>query len=196
MSISKAVLVSLMLGLFGQNSIAQTTDSEVVTVPFVDLNRYLGTWFEVASIPQSFQKNCVKNTTAEYAIEEETGYVQVLNSCEEEDGNVKVAEGRARIENVETQAELKVTFVKLFDWVFTFGGDYWVIGLQKDYQWAVVGHPTRNYAWILSRKPNLPKRSLKAAHDVLVKNGYDTCTLNVTVQDGGRQIQQPLCELF
>ncbi len=173
-----------------------STLSDVQTVPFVDLERYLGKWYEVASIPQSFQRDCIKNTTAEYSVEPETGYIVVLNSCDQEDGSRKDAEGRARIENEETQAELKVTFVKIFDWVFRFGGDYWVIGLQKDYQWAVVGHPTREYAWILARKPNLSKRSLKAAHDVLIKNGYDTCTLMVSIQDGGRQVSQPLCELF
>ncbi len=191
------------LFLFTAFSLVQvnaTTSTEIYedvqTVSYVNLNKYLGSWYEIAAIPQVFQKKCVKNTQANYEIEDSTGYVIVNNTCEEADGSVKVAEGRARIENEKSQAELKVTFVKLFDWVFTFGGNYWVIGLQRDYQWAVVGHPSREYGWILSRDPNMSKRSLRAAHNVLLKNGYDTCTLMVSIQDGGRQVNQPLCEIF
>lgn len=184
-------MFSTLIGLLVSTS---TFASDVQTVPFVDLNKYLGTWYEVAAIPQSFQKKCVKNTQANYSIEDETGYIVVENSCEQDDGSVDIAEGRARLENIESQAELKVTFVKIFNWIFKFGGDYWVIGLQKDYQWAVVGHPSREYAWILARKPNLSKRSLKAAHDILLRNGYDTCLVLVSIQDGGRSERTPLCE--
>jgi apolipoprotein D and lipocalin family protein len=183
------------IGLKNQSKSTEIFE-DVQTVPFVNLEKYLGRWYEVASIPQTFQKKCVKNTQANYEVDENSGYIVVNNTCTETDGYIKTAEGRARIENEESQAELKVTFVKLINWVFTFGGDYWVIGLQRDYQWAVVGHPSREYAWILSRDPNMSKRSLRAAHTILVKNGYDTCTLLVSIQDGGRQISQPLCELF
>ncbi|RYZ68864.1 MAG: hypothetical protein EOP05_15715, partial [Proteobacteria bacterium] len=102
--------------------------AEVQPVPSVDLDRYLGQWFQVAAIPQSFQKKCVGHVKAEYS-KAEDGLIKVLNSCAEADGSMSNAEGRAKVEDTQTNAELKVTFVKIIDWIFTFGGDYWVIDL-------------------------------------------------------------------
>ena len=169
--------------------------AEVRTVPFVDLNQYLGKWYEIASIPQSFQKECVSNVTAEYSLVEKNR-IQVLNSCETKSGNRKVAEGRAKVKNSQTNAELKVTFVKLGGWVFSFGGDYWVIGLGDKYDYAVVGHPSRKYAWILSRTPDLNPIQLNQVAKSLTDNGYDLCQLKTTVQTGGLDKKLDFCRLF
>jgi apolipoprotein D and lipocalin family protein len=173
-----------------------TADStNVKTVESVDLNKYQGQWFEIAAIPQSFQKKCVKNTNANYSIEKSTGYVKVLNICTEADGKLRQADGRARIEDTKSNAKLKVTFVKLFDWVFSFGGDYWILALEKNYQWVVVGNPTMEYGWILARKPSMTLADLKLADVNLKANGYDTCKLLTSIQDGGLQKRTPLCEV-
>ena len=173
-----------------------STESAVKTVAAVDLNKYQGQWFEIAAIPQSFQKKCVKNTNATYTIEKESGYVVVNNVCTQADGTAKGAEGRARIEDTKSNAKLKVTFVKLGGWIFTFGGDYWILGLEKNYQWVVVGDPTTNYGWILARKPNMTVADLRLANATLLSNGYDTCKLLMSVQDGGLQKRQPLCDFI
>jgi apolipoprotein D and lipocalin family protein len=175
--------------------VTSTTTSTVKTVDFVDINKYQGQWFEIAAIPQSFQKKCVKNTNANYSIEQSTGYVVVTNTCTEEDGSLRVADGRARIEDTTTNAKLKVTFVKLAGWIFAFGGDYWILDLEKNYQWVVVGNPDTQYGWILARKPTLSLAELKKAHATLKANGYDTCKLLTSVQDGGLQTRTPLCDL-
>lgn len=189
-------LMAFVLVSFSAQAEMKSQDSDVKTVPFVDLQKYTGTWFELAAIPQSFQKKCVKNTTAEYSLEKSTGFVVVKNSCTEKDGSRNVADGRARIDDNDSNAKLTVTFVKLIKWIFTFGGDYWIIGLDNDYRWVVIGHPTREYAWILSRTPKMSFQDWEKATAILKENNYDTCQLLTSIQDGGSfTIRQPLCEV-
>lgn len=168
--------------------------SAVTTVPFVDINKYQGQWYEVAAIPQSFQKKCAKNTSAIYTLDKASGYLKVKNSCIESNGKVRIAEGRGRIEDTKTNAKLKVTFVKLVGWIFAFGGNYWILDLEKNYQWVAVGDPTTKYAWILSRKPTLTLQDFQQAQLSFKKNGYDTCQILTSVQDGGLSKRTPLCE--
>lgn len=176
--------------LFG--SIAHATNPP--TAKDVDLNRYLGRWYEVASIPQWFQKDCASNTTAEYSPAED-GLIRVLNSCVTKDGQVKSAEGRARIEDAATRSKLKVTFVRIFDWVFAFGGDYWIFHHAPDYSFSLVGDPSLKTAWLLSRTPNLPAAVMLKAEAKFKELGYDTCEILTSVQSGGMQKRVPLCKL-
>lgn len=181
-------LVLLMSGLISATSYA---DQE--TVDQVDLTRYVGKWYEIASIPQTFTKQCVSNTTAKYT-SLPSGEIQVINSCDKSDGKRSVAEGRAKVVDTVTNAKLKVTFVKFFDWIFRFGGDYWIIGLEDNYRYAIVGHPTKDYAWILSRDPAMSKEDLLSAYGILKSNGYDTCKILTTVQNSGISETTRLCE--
>lgn len=184
------ILFSMMLSqILGQPTHAK----EVTTVPQVELEKYLGKWHEIASIPQFFQRKCVSNVTAEYSLDE-PNTIKVINSCDQEDGKRKVAEGRARIEDDKSNAKLKVTFVKLIRWIYAFGGDYWVIDLASDYRYAVVGHPSREYAWILSRTPNMSEEDLIVVSNNLLNQGYDLCKIFTSKQDGGLNIKAPLCE--
>ncbi len=185
-------LLSLVLLFFSVGLWAQTPP--VQTVDYVDLDRYLGTWYEVASIPQSFQKKCVKNSQAVYSRVTDTR-IKVVNSCRTKSGKTDVATGRAKVVDRDTNAKLRVTFVKLLYWVFAFGGNYWVIDLAPDYSYAVVGDPKREYAWILSRSRGISPESLATAVESLKANGYDTCKLLTTVQDGGFQQRKPVCEV-
>lgn len=167
--------------------------AEVTTVPAVDLTRYVGKWYEVASIPHSFQKQCVRGVTAEYKDLGE-GLIEVINSCETQNGSRSVSAGRAKVVDGTSNAKLRVTFVKLGGWIFWFGGDYWIIDLDKDYRYAVVGHPTRKYGWILSRTPELSRADLQIISQNLKKQGYDLCSLLMTVQERSVSSRIPLCE--
>lgn len=187
----KNFLFILVLGFFTKAQAAV----ELPTVAEVDLNQYLGKWYEIAAIPQSFQKKCFKNTMAEYSFAE-NNLVKVVNTCTESNGTVSVANGAAKIEDPVTKAKLKVTFVKFINWVFSFGGDYWIIDLDKGYNYAVVGHPDRSYAWILARTPSLDLMTLKGINDRLIKNKYDTCKILTSIQDSGNSERKPLCQLF
>lgn len=189
-------ILSLFLVLAG-NAFAMggPSQSQVQTVDSVDLNRYLGTWYEIASIPQSFQKACVGNTVAEYSLTK-ANTVKVLNSCDTKTGARKTAEARAKIVDKDSNAKLKVTFVKIFNWVYSFGGNYWILDLAEDYSYAVVGDPTTEYAWILSRTPQMSHDDLVAANQNLLKNGYDTCKVLTSIQDGGFSERKTLCEVL
>jgi len=150
----------------------------VKTVGHVELQRYLGTWYEIARFPQSFQEGCVAST-ATYTLRDD-GLIDVLNRCRREtlDGEERSAEGLARVVDEETNAKLEVTFF-LFFW-----GEYWIIDLAEDYGWAVVGHPSRDYLWILSRTPQMDAEVYAGILQRLDAQGYETEHLYVTPQVG------------
>ncbi|MCJ7553103.1 MAG: lipocalin family protein [Ignavibacteriaceae bacterium] len=141
------------------------------TVKYVDLNKYIGLWYEITKIPNSFQDHCVKGTTAKYVLGED-GEIEVINSCFDEDGEIDIAEGVARVVDKKSNAKLEVSFVSFFGWR-PFWGDYWVIGLDEDYQWAIVGTPNRKYGWILSRTSQLDKETMSEIFQILKEQGYN-----------------------
>jgi apolipoprotein D and lipocalin family protein len=145
-------------------------------VDSVDLDRYLGRWYEIASYPMYFQKGCTA-TTADYSLRED-GLIQVINSCRKGTlgGKLKQAKGKAKVVDTETNAKLKVSFFG------PFWGNYWIIDLDPDYQWAVVGGPKRKYLWILSRTPQMDKALYHEIVSRLPAKGYDPNRLNRTLQ--------------
>ncbi len=153
------------------------------TVPRVDLDRYLGTWYEIARLPNRFQDHCVGDVTAEYARRGD-GRIDVINRCREAGGRFDEARGVARVVDAASNAKLEVSFVSLFGWQL-FWGDYWVIGLGDDYEYAVVGHPDRSYGWVLARSPRLPAELREQVDDLLRRAGYDPGRLVATPQGDG-----------
>ena len=160
------ILITLFAAV---NLMAQ--NSEPGTVNHVDLKKYSGLWYEISKIPNRFQKQCVKNTTAAYSLNED-GTIKVVNSCTDDEGEMDTAEGVAKVVDPKTNAKLEVSFVSILG-INLFWGDYWIIGLPDDYSYAVIGTPNRKYGWILSRTPELPEEKLGEAYDILKKNGYN-----------------------
>jgi apolipoprotein D and lipocalin family protein len=179
LGVTKALLV---LGLCAGAAACGTTTTarlhlpELQTVAHVDLNRYCGTWYEIATIPQGFQRGCTAST-ATYAIRDD-GEIEVLNRCRQGsfDGPERFVRGRARIVDRATNAKLTVSFFR------PFWGDYWVIDLGPDYDYAVVGHPTRDYLWILSRTPTMAPAAYDAIVGRIAAKGYETQRLVRTLQ--------------
>ena len=180
--------------LFAQLASAQALPPPVTTVNSVDLEQYMGTWYEIAAIPQFFERQCVGNTTAEYGLIQKD-LVSVVNTCDRSNGQVSNAYGRAKIIDHTSNAKLKVTFVHFLGWRFVFGGDYWILAIGDHYSYAVVGSPNRKYAWILSRTREMAPDQLAEASLTLINQGFDTCKLISTPQIGGLQERTPLCEL-
>lgn len=145
----------------------------------VDVKKYMGKWYEIASIPVWFQKDCAGGTTATYELRSD-GTVKVLNQCYKENGELKNASGRAWVVDESTNAKLKVSFLPFG--LKLFGGDYWVIDLGENYEYAVVGHPTREYGWILSRTPELPEDVLKGIVGRIEAMGYNFRDFKMTDQ--------------
>jgi len=146
-------------------------------VPHVDLSRYLGTWYEIASYPNWFQRGCT-GTTATYSLRP-GGAIEVDNRCLK--GSLDGEEARSigvawPVKDDPSGAKLEVQFF------WPFRGDYWIIELDPDYQWAVVGHPTREYLWLLSRKPTLDAATSAELMRRIAAQGYDVSLLKRTPQ--------------
>jgi apolipoprotein D and lipocalin family protein len=177
----RTVLASALLAALAPACATSTTERESLppleTVERVELPRYLGTWYEIASYPQRFQAGCTA-TTATYSLRND-GMIAVRNECRKGglDGKLDVAEGRARVVDEATNAKLEVSFFG------PFWGDYWIIDLdQEGYRYAVVGHPGRDYLWILSREPRLDPEIYEGILARLAEQRYDTKRLVKTLQ--------------
>ncbi|MEO6052694.1 MAG: lipocalin family protein [Chthoniobacterales bacterium] len=138
--------------------------TELKTVPSVDLKRYSGKWYEIASLPAWFQKDC-HGATAEYTPLPD-GRIKVLNQCIGKNGKNREVTGIARVVPNSGNSRLKVRFGLIT-------GDYYIIGLDKtDYQWAVVGHPSRDYLWILSRSQKMDNKTYQQLLNIARQCGY------------------------
>ena len=155
--------------------------NQIKTVEYVDLNRYMGKWYEIAKIPNRFQKNCIGNTTATYSLLE-SGEVKVVNRCLQQDESTNTAEGIARVADKNTNAKLKVSFFSIFG-IHLFWGNYWILYLDEDYQNVIVGEPDRKYGWILSRNTSLSHEELEPLYNTLKNNGYNPADFEPTQQN-------------
>ncbi len=167
----------------------------VTPVGDFSVERYLGTWHEIASIPAWFQDQCVAATTATYAPAASPGQIVVLNACDTASAERDRALGRARFAGRTDQAALEVTFLSLLGRPLWFAaGDYVVIALDADYRWSAVAHPSRDYAWILAREPDLDLAVLARIERAYAQAGYDTCRLLMSPGQEGEP-RRPLCEV-
>ncbi len=148
----------------------------VRSVPTIDLNRYVGKWYEIARFPNWFQKKCAGDTTATYTLRPD-GKIAVLNECRQSDGKLSSAKGTARLADAKgPNSKLKVTFF------WPFSGDYWILDLDPDYQWVLVGEPGRDYLWILSRQPKMADGFYQRIVESAQQQGFDTSRLVKTPQ--------------
>ena len=155
----------LLLGCSLMGSDKNLPPMEVVTS--VDLNRYIGTWHEIARYPNRFQKDCL-SSTATYSFRDD-GKIEVLNRCSsiKTPGKIKDARGKAWVVDQASNAKLKVQFF------WPFSGDYWIIQLADDYSYVVVGHPKRKYIWIMARDQVIERDTYMKIIQRIVEQGYD-----------------------
>ena len=172
------VSISLLLScglLFAVDGTAQEESKRPLdVVSTVDLNRYAGTWFEIARLPNRFQNQCLGDVTATYTLLDD-GDIKVVNRCRNENGLIEEAEGRAKqASNDAPNTKLKVRFAPAFLSFLPFvWGDYWIIDLAADYSYAVIGEPARKYLWILSRTPTMEETIMQSILDQVKAKGYD-----------------------
>ncbi len=150
---------------------------DVKTVPYVDLNRYAGKWYEIASYPNFFQKGCTC-TTAEYTLTNKD-YMLVENRCNKgsKNGKESYKKAKAYVDDNSGNAKLNIQFI----WPIT--GKYWIIDLADDYSYAVVSHPKKKYLWILSRTPSMNDITYGLIKSRLIEKGFDLGDLQKTIQD-------------
>jgi apolipoprotein D and lipocalin family protein len=171
------IIASALPVMVGCTYMGNEPSSPLETVSHVELDRYMGVWYEIARYPNSFQEGCV-GSRATYTLMGD-GKVSVLNECYAGSfsGKLRSAKGKAWVVDKRTSAKLKVSFF------WFFAGDYWIIDLAEDYSYVVVGHPKRKYLWILSRTKTIENgtyegilRRLEEVHH------YDTSKIIKTLQ--------------
>jgi len=151
------------------------SNPDLTTVPHVDVDRYMGTWYEIASFPSSFQKGC-SCSKADYQLSDDKSYVKVINSCIKKEKQGAVL-GKAFVVEGSGNAKLKVQFF------WPFKADYYIIALADDYSYAMVGHPNREYLWILSRSKVMDQNIFNQLKARAVELGFDTGKLLITTQN-------------
>ena len=175
-------LIFMSLLLSSCKTMDQNNMKPLETVNFVDINRYIGEWYEIARYEHRFQKGCV-GSKATYSLRDD-GKITVVNECFEKSfsDNIRSAKGKAWVVDKQSNAKLKVSFF------WPFSGDYWVIDLGENYEYAVVGHPGRKYLWILSRTPEMDENVYNEILARLENQDYDTTKLfkSQLYEEGGK----------
>jgi apolipoprotein D and lipocalin family protein len=163
----KTVLTLLIIMIF---STAQSQKSPSV-VSSVDLNRYKGLWYEIARLPNFFERK-LKCTSATYTIRDD-GRITVLNKGYyiSDPKKSTSSKGIAWVPDKNSPAKLKVQFF------WPFSGDYWIMELDKDYQYVLVGDPSVKYLWILAREKKMNESTYKMLLQKAIDNGYDVRTI-------------------
>jgi len=168
-----------------QGSTSAPATKDLPVVAHLDLQRYSGTWHEIARLPNSFQKKCVGDVSAQYT-PLPRGEVSVVNRCRQADGSLSEAEGIARrVQPREGEApdvgRLQVRFAPSWlGWLPMVWGDYWVMDIAEDYSTVLVGTPDRQYLWLLARQPALPAAQVQAWLDKARAQGFDTQAVTLT----------------
>jgi len=161
-----------------------------------ELDRYLGTWYEIAAIPGFLQSRCARDTRADYTAAE-NGAIGVMNHCVRTDGTSELSESRARALERSLPSVLKVTSVHFLGiWWYPFGRESIIVAFDPGYRWLATAHPSLRYGRILSREPALSDEALKSIAATLADEGFDLCTFVLTPQTGGRDRPSKLCEVL
>ncbi|HZI85355.1 MAG TPA: lipocalin family protein [Pyrinomonadaceae bacterium] len=171
--IKLAILLSLLLMSWSGNMDKER--KPLTVVPSVDLGKYVGKWYEIARLPNRFENKCVSSVTATYALRPD-GQIDVLNECKKASGKLKKAKGKAKVVDKKSNAKLKVTFF------WPFYGDYWILELGANYEYAVVGEESRKYLWILSRTPQIDETFYQELLARMANQGFDTSRIIKTPQ--------------
>jgi len=167
----------VLLVLTATSGLGAEVKTELKTVDYVDLNRYLGTWYEIAKYPVRFEKGLV-GITATYSLRKD-GKILVLNAGKKGSmtGKDSRAKGKAWVIDKKTNSKLKVQFF------WPFSGNYWIIGLGAEYDYAIIGDPSRKYLWILYRKPKMDEALYSDLLKQIEAHGYDLSKIEKTVQE-------------
>lgn len=151
----KSLLALILAFLIGAPALSLAEPGKPLpTVQSVDLERYSGRWYEISRLPMWFERHCLDNITANYTVRQDAR-IDVVNSCRTDNGQIS-ARGIAEMPDLKQPGRLRVRFAPdWLAWLPAVWGDYWIIDLDPDYRWVMVGAPSRGYLWILSRTPQL-----------------------------------------
>ena len=181
----RAGLIGLLAALCAVGpAAAGGAEAALETVADVDLDRYMGRWYQIALLPNRFQAMCAADTTATYSRLPD-GRVRVVNACRDDGGTLQRAEGIARLnDSYDDPARLEVRFAPAWLGFLPFvWGDYWILALEPDYSAVLVGAPDRDYLWVLARAPRIPHETYERLLDVARSQGFDVSALRLERPD-------------
>ena len=169
---------------------AKAGEQPLQPVAELDVNRYLGTWNQLAAIPQIFNLQCARNVRAEYGSIDETA-ISVRNTCRTWLGRTSAIEGFALVLDTDTNAQLRVEFPSV---PFSFGEDanYVVTFIDEDYRWALVGDPQRGSGFVLARDTSFTREQWQEVKAVIESRGYDSWRFWTTPTSGGKRVSLPV----
>ncbi|QPJ64687.1 MAG: lipocalin family protein [Candidatus Nitrohelix vancouverensis] len=165
------IAVGFLLLLSACANVPKNDTPPLQVVPHVDIDRYLGKWYEIARYPHALEKGCFQSTAFYQKMPD--GMIQVVNQCrmDSPEGALKQIVGTVASTDSSGNAKLKVQFL------WPFWGNYWIVHLDSDYQYAVVSEPNRQYLWILSRSPQMDAATLNEIKEALTQKNFDMSRL-------------------
>ena len=171
----------VLIGL-GAATLAYAQTKPLQTVDKVQLDRYLGVWYEIARKPMYFENKCSRDITATYTLNE-NGNVSVTDRCLSKDGQLQQSIGEAFVQNAPFNTKLKVSFLpEAIRWLSVARGDYWILKIDDDYQTVLVGEPRRKYMWVLSRSAQPDQAVVNEYLEYAKSVGYNLTDLIHTKQ--------------
>ncbi|WP_216901576.1 lipocalin family protein [Nocardia alni] len=173
--------------------VCSASAAPVAPVPRLDLNRYLGAWYQLAAVPQYFNLVCARDTRAVYGLDAR-GDVSVHNSCTTWTGSANEIRGTATVTDPATNAQLHVSFPGVPTQDHRDGPpNYIVTALARDYSWALVTDPARVSGFVLSRTPALNSAQWQAIRAAIGAAGESSCSYLTSPTSGGSESVAPLC---
>lgn len=160
--------------------------TDVTAIPRLDLNHYLGRWYEICRLPLKFEDETATDITATYSLNS-NGAVRVDNRCFDAEGEPSQSIGEATPVD-DAKSRLKVTFLPEFiRWIPFTTGDYWVLRIDPEYQTALVGTPNRKNLWLLARQPDLADDIREDFLETARQQGFDLSAL-ISPRHTGREV--------
>src|SRR5580658_7932867 len=182
----RGAVLSLVIAVFVLGSLSCGAEPPLEVAQQVDLSRFQGKWYEIAKLPRITQTDCY-GTTAFYT-QSSDGALQLVNQCNVGGtvGPLKTVTMNATVPDMSVPAKLALQ-------VGGYSGDYWILEVGADYEYAVVGHPSRLYLWILSRAPTLDPDTVQGIVGRAQANDFDTSQLEYTPQPpAGERVSSPV----
>ena len=175
-----AATAVLIPSSFASTNTKTANTTTPVSVQQLDIKRYAGHWYEIARLPLYFQRKCASDVTATYRIQS-NGKIEVDNQCKTAEGKGMQSIGQAT--PTDRAGQLKVTFLpKGLRWLPFGQADYWVLAVDDNYQYALVGTPNQKNLWVLSRTPTMPDATYQALINQAAAYGYPVSQVTRTAQ--------------
>lgn len=171
---SSFIFVLLFLVSSGLKTTSANSSFDATAVPYVDLERFSGEWYEISSFPNKLQEKCLGNTTVTFSITRKKK-IKILNQCLKRDGKILKDKKKAKIADEESNSKWKVKFRSGFFSVLPFGGSnkFWVVDLDKDYKYTAIGTPNGEYLTILSKTPEIENKIYEAILERVKKMNFN-----------------------